>query len=85
MKTFKKIANAADQPKVIKSFPTIESETRTHVSTECAAFHLNRQQQTLRGWAISPLQKTIKPIRINKRLAWPVADIRRLLAEGTEK
>jgi hypothetical protein len=60
------------------SFPPIEIETRTTVSTECCAFHLNRRPQTLRQWAFyqsGPLQ----PIRINGRLAWPTAEIRRLV------
>jgi hypothetical protein len=48
------------------------------VSTEHAAIYLNRQPQTLRKWATygsGPLQ----PRRIGGRLAWSVADLRRLL------
>lgn len=53
-------------------------ETRAALPTPEAAFHLNRAQQTLRLWAMDgsgPLQ----PRRINGRLAWPVADLRKLL------
>lgn len=82
MKSFEKIANAAVKPKSIKSFPPLEMETRTHVTTECAAFHLNRKQQTLRLWACNPSTAPITPIQIKKRLAWSVADIRRLLEVG---
>jgi hypothetical protein len=60
------------------NFPTLVSETRPAVDTASAAYYLTRRPQTLRGWAChedGPLQ----PIRINGRLAWPVADLRRLL------
>jgi hypothetical protein len=56
----------------------LEQETRTALPTPEAAKHLNRQPQTLREWAAfqsGPLQ----PLRINGRLAWPVAELRRVL------
>ena len=59
-------------------FPTLESETRSHVPTDCAAFHLNRQPQTLRVWACLETGP-LRPVRINGRLAWPVAELRRVL------
>jgi hypothetical protein len=52
-------------------------EKRTALSTQEAAAHLNRRPQTLRIWAMN--QHPIRPLNINGRLAWPVADIRRLL------
>lgn len=61
-----------------KSVTPIEIETRTVVDTATAAFHLNRQPQTLRVWACHE-DGPIRPIRVNGRLAWPVAEIRRLL------
>lgn len=85
MKSFEKIANGAAKPKAIKSFVPLETEARSHVSTECAAFHLSRKQETLRLWACRPSSAPINPIRINRRLAWPVAEIRRLLAGGGEQ
>lgn len=62
-------------------FPELHLETRTHVTTECAAYHLNRSPQTLRIWASSEAGP-IRPIRINRFLAWSVADIKRLLNGG---
>lgn len=62
-------------------FPSLENETRTTIPTAEAAFHLDRQPQTLRMWACLE-NGPIRPIRVNTRLAWPVADIRKLLAGG---
>jgi len=48
--------------------------------THVAAPYINRRPQTLRKWASQdsgPLG--IRPIRINGRLAWRVADLRALL------
>lgn len=56
----------------------LDRETRTALDTGDTAYHLNRSQQTLRIWACKGTGP-IKPVRINGRLAWPVADIRRLL------
>lgn len=69
------------QPKLAKTFPSIEHETRSHVGTACAAFWLNRNPQTLRGWA-SYENGPLRPTRINGRLAWSVATIRSLLNGG---
>ncbi len=62
-------------------FTPLAQETRSHVPTSCAAFHLIREQQTLRAWACLE-NGPIRPIRINGRLAWPVAAIRSLLNGG---
>lgn len=62
-------------------FPSIENETRSHVETACAAFHLTRQPQTMRAWACLE-NGPIRPTRINGRLSWSVADIKRLLNGG---
>ncbi len=59
-------------------FIPLAEEKRTHLDTALAAFHLNRQQQTLRSWACHE-DGAIRPIRINGRLAWPVSDLRRVL------
>lgn len=59
-------------------YPPLEQITRPTLETAAAAFYMNREQQTLRWWAC--LEKgPIRPIRINGRLAWPVAEIRRVL------
>ena len=56
----------------------LTQETRTALPTPEAAGHLNRAQQTLRIWACRE-DGPIRPIRINGRLAWPVAELRRIL------
>lgn len=59
-------------------FPTLDSETRPAVDTASAAYYLNRRPQTLRGWACLE-NGPLTPRRINGRLAWSIAEIRRLL------
>lgn len=56
----------------------IEQEQRDTLGTAETAFHLNRQTQTLHKWA-SLENGPIRPVRVNGRLAWAVADIKRLL------
>ncbi|GAB3399674.1 hypothetical protein NX774_09265 [Massilia agilis] len=65
----------------VQKFPSLESETRSHVDTACASFHVNRKPQTLRSWACFE-NGPLRPVRISGRLAWSVAEIRRLLAGG---
>lgn len=60
------------------TFPPLESVNRPAVDTASAAHYLCRKQQTLRGWACLE-NGPLRPIRVNGRLAWPVAEIRRLL------
>lgn len=69
---------SATAAKHTQNFPPIEQETRSHVETACAAFHLSRQPQTMRAWACLE-NGPLRPTRINGRLAWAVADIKRLL------
>lgn len=59
-------------------FLPLHLESRAAVDTACAAHHLSRRPQTLRGWACHE-DGPIRPIRINGRLAWPVAELRRVL------
>jgi hypothetical protein len=56
----------------------LAQEQRTHVDTVRAAFYLCRKPQTMRVWASTECGP-IRPIRVNGRLAWPVAEIRQLL------
>lgn len=58
-------------------FPRLEAETRPAVDTATAAHWLSRKPQTLRIWALSG--HPIAPRRVNGRLSWSVAEIRRLL------
>ncbi len=60
------------------AFVSLASETRTAVDTATAAYHLNRQPQTLRGWACLE-NGPLRPVRVHGRLAWPVAELRRVL------
>ena len=64
----------------IKTFQLIplDREARTNLPTPEAALHLNRAQQTLRIWAMRE-NGPLRPIRIHGRLAWPVAELRRVL------
>ena len=60
------------------TFPPLDLETRPAVDTAAAAHYLNRQPQTLRAWACLE-NGPVRPLRIHGRLAWPTAQIRRLL------
>lgn len=59
-------------------FPSLANETRATLPTPEAAFHLNRREQTLRGWACKE-DGPLRPMRISGRLAWPVSELRRVL------
>lgn len=59
------------------TFTPLEQVTNPTVTTNAAAHYLDRRPQTLRIWALTG--HPINPRRINGRLAWPVADLRRLL------
>jgi len=65
-------------------FPPLEQVTRTTLTTEEAAFYLNRKAQTLRSWASTQPSGAIMPLRIMGRLAWPVVDIKLLLNGGVK-
>lgn len=67
---------AASQP---QQFPPLESVTRPTVPTEQAGYYLNRKPQTMRTWAMRDGTGPIRPLRINGRLAWPVAELKRVL------
>ena len=62
----------------MQQFPPLESVTRPTTETAAAAFYLNRRPQTLRAWACLE-NGPLRPVRINGRLAWPVAELRRVL------
>lgn len=64
--------------KAAPTYTSLDRETRAAVDTATAAFHLNRQPQTLRGWACHE-NGPLRPVRVHGRLAWKVADIRRAL------
>jgi len=59
-------------------FPELDSITRPTINTEQAAYYLMRRPQTLRTWACKQ-NGAVKPLNINGRLAWPVAEIKKAL------
>lgn len=69
--------NAHRAVPVLDKFPPLEQVNRPTVPTEQAAYYLNRRPQTLREWAMTG--KVIVPMRLNGRLAWPTAEIKRAL------
>ena len=64
-----------------KAFPPLGDINSPTVSTDAAAYYLNRKSQTLRSWACLE-NGPLRPIRINGRLAWSVAGIKSLLIGG---
>ncbi len=74
--------NAIKQSAILAAhFPPLEQVTRPTVPTDAAAHYLNRQPQTLRAWACLE-NGAMRPVRINGRLAWNVAEIKTLLSGG---
>jgi len=72
---------AASDP---QSFPPLELVNRPTVPTDQAAHYLLRRPQTLRAWAMKDGSGPLRPLRIQGRLAWPVADLLRLLGAAAE-
>ena len=71
----------ASTAKQLQDFIPLDQESRSHVETACAAHHVNRKPQTMRAWVCLE-NGPIRLIHINGRLAWSVADLRRLLNGG---
>ena len=66
-----------------QNFIPLDQVNSPTVSTDAAAYYLNRRPQTLRAWACLE-NGPLRPIRINSRLAWPVPGIKDLLNGGTQ-
>ena len=66
---------AATEP---QQFPPLDLENRPRVATEQAAYYLGRRPQTLRAGACLE-NGPLRPHRVMGRLAWSVAEIRRVL------
>ena len=66
-----------------KKIPLLEDVTSHTVTTDDAAYYLNRKPQTLRVWACLE-NGALRPIRINGRLAWQVAEIKKVLGMAEE-
>lgn len=63
-------------------YTSLVRENRTVIDTNAAAFHLGRKPQTLRKWACLE-DGPLRPIRIHGRLSWSVAEIKRIVSEGS--
>lgn len=75
-------AHSADTRRAVSEpqhFPPLELVNRPTVGTAEAAHYLNRSPQTLRTWAMNSGTGPVSCIRINGRLAWNVAELRRVL------
>ncbi len=59
----------------------LDQEVRATLPTAEAAAHLGRAPQTLRLWACKE-DGPLRPVHVNGRLAWRVADLRRILCEA---
>lgn len=67
-------------PALGRRYTPLAHETRTHVDTATMCWHLGFAQQTARLWACKQTYPDgLQPIRINGRLKWPVAGIRKIL------
>lgn len=60
------------------AYPPLQAVSRPTVPTAQCGYYLDRRDQTLRGWACHE-DGPLRPIRVNGRLAWSVAEIKRLL------
>lgn len=76
-------AHAPQTKRPLQPLVPLEKERRLHLPTAEAAAHLGRAPQTLRLWA-SCETGPLRPLRINRRLAWPVNEIKRLLGVDDE-
>ena len=60
-------------------FPPLAHVTKPMLTTEEAAFYLNRKAQTLRAWACKSGVGPIQPISIGGRNGWRTEDVRKLV------
>ena len=67
---------AAPQQFTVQYLP-LELVNKPNLTTAECAFYLNRQPQTLRGWACLE-NGPIRPRRISGLLAWPTAEVKAL-------
>lgn len=63
--------------KPTEKHPPLNEVTSPNVNTAAAAYYLNRKPQTLRIWAAKQIG-SIQPQNINGRLAWSVAEIKKV-------
>lgn len=63
---------------MLSDIKPLNEAKETHGTTNEAAHWLRRKPGTLRAWANNNTGP-IKPIRVGGRLAWPVAEIKRVM------
>lgn len=61
------------------SYPALSEVTRETVTTAEAAYFVNRTAQTLRVWTCRQTEGVPRPLKLNGRLAWRVADLKKFL------
>lgn len=64
-------------PRPAPVYPPLEEITRPNLTTAEAAFYLNRSEATLRNWACMEPVGVIRPLHLSRRLAWPIAEVRK--------
>lgn len=64
--------------KTMRQYLPLDEVTSPNVPTDAAAHYLNRKPQTLRAHACKDTG-VVRPLRINGRLAWPVAALKSVL------
>jgi len=68
---------------IAPAYTPLDQETRTHVDTATMCWHLGFAPQTARLWACKQTYpEGLRPVRVNGRLKWPVAGIRKILGVG---
>ena len=77
--TYRTITPAISAAHNLPTVPPLEQITKPNLTTAEAAFFCDRAEQTMRMWACKQPAGVPRPIRINGRLAWPVAAIKLLL------
>ncbi len=65
-------------PRPAAALIPLQADARAAIPTPEAAAHLGRSPQTLRLWACTE-SGPLRPLRVNGRLLWPVAELRKLL------
>lgn len=62
----------------LSKYPPLTEVTLPNVDTNAAAWYMGRKPGTLRDWAADE-NGPIQPLRVQGRLAWPVAELKRVL------
>ena len=69
---------SATQQSFTEKYLPLAQVSRPNLTTNEAAFYLNRSAQTLRIWACRSGTGPIRPRRVGGLLAWPTAEVKAL-------